>query len=324
MFAEDLLRDLRKEGFTPASVAAYLRRILARIVGTLTERADLVRSVAGTSFVLFAIQFGAALLLSWAVGRRVGVTYIIASSVTLLIASFWILAHIGLAGTPEVRSLRRIPLPVGLTLLRLAAVPAIVLLAREGRWSAVVWLFAASALTDVLDGIVARALHMESIIGALLDPAIDVFFNGTIFVALTMFGAIPWWVAALMLTRYGILIVGTCYLYLFHGPVKIQPTAFGKLTGLLTSVLVGLLLLGLAYWSDTMRARLKEVFDVGLGVLAGATIIQVLFIGLANKRALDQDRFLEQILPSASSAGLDPGSLTGSGKVVGDVRWPRR
>jgi len=50
----------------------------------------------------------------------------------------------------------------------------------------------------------------------------------------------------------------------------------------------------------------------------------VLFIGLANKRALDQDRFLEQILPSASSAGLDPGSLTGSGKVVGDVRWPRR
>jgi hypothetical protein len=87
-------------------------------------------------------------------------------------------------------------------------------------------------------------------------------------------------------------------------------------------VLVGLLLLGLAYWSDAMRARLKEVFDVGLGVLAGATIIQVLFIGLANKRALDQDRILEEILPSTT--GLDPASRAGSGKVVGDVRWPRR
>ncbi|HEX5031422.1 MAG TPA: CDP-alcohol phosphatidyltransferase family protein [Candidatus Eisenbacteria bacterium] len=324
MFAEDLLRDLRQEGFTPTSVALYFRRILARIVGTLAERADLVRSVAGTSFVLFAIQFGAALLLSWAFGRRVGVTYIIASSVTLLIASFWILAHIGLAGTPEVRSLRRIPLPVALTLLRLAAVPAIVLLAREGRWSVVVWLFAASAFTDVLDGVVARALHMESIIGAVLDPAIDVFFNATVFIALTVFGALPWWVTALMLTRYGVLILGTCYLYLFHGPVKIQPTAFGKLTGLLTSVLVGLLLLALAYWSDAMRSRLKEVFDVGLGVLAGATIIQVLFIGLANKRALDQDRLLEQILPPGPPQGLDPGSRAGSGKVVGDVRWPRR
>jgi len=324
VFAEDLLRDLRKEGFTPSSVAAYLRRVLARIVGTLTERADLVRSVAATSFVLFAIQFGAALLLSWAFGRREGVTYIIASSVTLLIASFWILAHIGLAGSPEVRSLRRIPLPVGLTLLRLAAVPAIVILAREGRWSVVVWLFAASAFTDVLDGIVARTLHMESIIGAVLDPAIDVFFNATTFVALAAVGALPWWVAGLMLARYGVLIVGTCYLYLFHGPVKIQPTAFGKLTGLVTSVLVGLLLLGLAYWSDAMRARLKEVFDVGLGVLAGATIIQVLFIGLANKRSLDQDRILEEIMPSTHSTGLDPAPRAESGKVVGDVRWPRR
>ena len=321
MFAEDLLRDLRREGFTPASVSAYIRQVVARIVATLSERADLVRSVAATSFVLFVVQFGAAILLSLWFGRRMGVTYLIASSVTLLIASFWILAHIGLAGTPEVRSLRRIPLPVGLTLLRVAAVPAIVLLLREGRWSVVVWLFAASAFTDVLDGIVARALHMESVIGAVLDPAVDVFFNGTIFVALTVVGALPWWVAALMLARYGILTLGTCYLYLFHGPVKIQPTAFGKLTGLVTSVLVGFLLLGIAYWSDATRARLKEVFDVGLGVLAAATIIQVLFIGLVNRRALDQDRLLEEILPSSQPS--PPGSRTGPGKVVGDVRWPR-
>ena len=320
MFAEDLLRDLRREGFTPSSIASYIRRISARIVATLSERADLVRSVAATSLVLFAIQFGAALLLSWAFGRRVGVTYLIASSVTLLLACFWILTHVGLAGSPEVRSLRRIPLPVGLTLLRLAAVPAIVLLLREGRWTVVVWLFAASALTDVLDGIVARKLHMESAIGAVLDPAVDVFFNGTIFLALTAVGALPWWVASLMLARYWILIAGTCYLYLFHGPVKIQPTAFGKLTGLVTSVLVGLLLLGLAYWSDAMRARLKEVFDVGLGVLAGATIIQVLFIGLANKRALDQERLLEETALGTAA----PGEQGASGKVVGDVRWPRR
>ena len=309
MFAEDLLQDLRREGFTPASILVYVRKITARVVQRLPQHTELMRSVAATALVLFAVQFGAALLLSWAFGRRIGVPYLVASSVLLLVSAFWILIHIGLAESSRDRSpIRRIPAPVALTLLRLVSIPAIVLLIQNRSWGVVVWLFALSAATDVADGYLARALSQESRLGTVLDPLVDIAFNSSVFVALAVAGELPWWVAGLMLARYALLVFGTFFLYVFQGPVRIQPTAFGKLTGVLTTVLVGLLLLGLALWSGPMRLRLKDVFDVGLGVLGVATIIQVIFIGLANKKALEQ--------APAAEAPL-------RGKVVGDVRWPR-
>lgn len=310
MFAEDLLRDLRSEGFAPASIATYVSRISSRVARRLPQQAELVRSVTATALILFALQFTAALVLSWAYGRRIGVPYLIASSGLLLFASFWILIHIGLSDPArDERPIRHIPFPVALTLLRLVSIPAIVLLIQERSWSAAVWLFAISASTDVFDGVLARALGQESRLGVVLDPLVDIAFNSAVFVALAVVRAFPWWVAALMLARYSLLLFGTSYLYVFHGPVRIQPTSFGRLTGVLTTVLVGFVLLGLASWGYATRLRLKEVFDVGLGLLAFATIIQVVFIGLANKKALDRE--------SAAEETPRPG------KIVGDVRWPR-
>jgi len=89
------------------------------------------------------------------------------------------------------------------------------------------------------------------------------------------------------------------YLYFFHGPVRIRPTLFGKLTGVLTTVLLGFLLLGLSSWSDQTRHSMKEVFDVGLGVMGLATIIQVVFIGLAN-RSEAPDLIEVEALPATS------------------------
>ena len=309
MFAEDLLRDLRRGGYSPRAILTYVRRISGRVVARLPGHAELVRSVAATALLLFAIQFGGALLLSWAYGRKFGVSYLVASSAVLLLASFWVLTHIGLAHSArDERPMRRIPFPVALTMLRLVSIPAIVLLIENQSWSVVVWLFAVSASTDVIDGVLARAFRSESRVGSVLDPLVDIAFNASVFISLAVAGELPWWVAGLMLGRYGLLIVGTFCLYVFRGPVRIQPTAFGKLTGVLTTVLVGLLLLGLASWSNATRLRLKEVFDVGLGVLAFATIIQVIFIGLANQKSLERESAEE---------------VPRTGKVVGDIRWPR-
>jgi len=308
MSAEDLLRDLRREGYSWGAIVKFFRVSLTRVSRGLPEHPELVRPVATTALGLFTIQFGAALVLSAQLERRIGVAYLIASSLLLLFASFWVLTHVGLLhGSPDGQRVVRMPLPVAITMLRLVSIPAIVLLVRMQLWTPVVWLFAASAFTDVLDGVVARAFHLESSVGALLDPLTDILFNSSVFVALSLESVVPWWVTALVLTRYGILAGGTVYLYLFHGPVRIQPTLFGKLTGLLTTLLLGFLLLGLSSWSQPTQHRLKEVFDVGLGVLGLATIIQVVFIGLAN-RNLTLEPVVEEDRPS---------------KVVGEIRWPR-
>ncbi len=304
----DLLQELRQDGYSFRSIARFARVSLARVSRGLPEHPELVRPIAATALVLFAIQFIAALVLSTQLERRVGVTYLISSSVLLLFASFWVLTHVGLLlGSRDGQRVIRMPIPIAITMLRFVSIPAIVLLIHEERWKAVVWLFAASAFTDVLDGVAARALRVETRVGALLDPLTDVAFNSSVFIVLAQSGVVPWWVTGLMLARYALLVGGTVYLYLFYGPVRIQPTLFGKLTGVLTTVLLGFLLLGLSSWSEGTRHRLKEVFDVGLGVMGLATIIQVVFIGLAN-RNMKPEPLEEEERPS---------------KVVGDIRWPR-
>jgi len=131
-----------------------------------------------------------------------------------------------------------------------------------------------------------------------------------VFIALLEARIVPWWVTALMLIRYALLVGGTVYLYFFQGPVRIQPTLFGKLSGVLTTVLLGFLLLGMSWWSESTRHSLKDLFDVGLGVMGLATIIQVVFIGLANRN----------VSPELIERSVMPERPT---KVVGEIRGQR-
>jgi cardiolipin synthase len=314
----DLLEEIRREGYTLRAIWRFVRVSLARVSRGLPEHPELVRPLAATALGLFALQFVAALLLSIHVGQSVGVTYLVASSVMLLFISFWVLTHVGLLlGSRDGQLVIRMPIPIAITMLRFVSIPAIVLLIREERWAAVVWLFAASAFTDVLDGVLARALHVETRVGALLDPMTDVAFNSSVFIALLEARVVPWWVTALMLARYALLVGGTVYLYFFYGPVRIRPTLFGKLTGVLTTVLLGFLLLGMSWWNDATRQSLIGVFDVGLGMMGLATIIQVVFIGLANRSEPPG------ILGGVSSVAGLPTQSERPAKVVGEIRGPR-
>ncbi len=307
----DLLAEIRREGYTLRAICRFARVSIARVSRGLPQHPELVRPIAATALGLFVLQFVGAVLLSMHVGQSTGVRYLIASSLMLLFISFWVLTHVGLhLGSRDAQLVIRMPLPTAITMLRFVSIPAIVLLIREERWAAVVWLFAASAFTDVLDGVLARALRVETRVGALLDPLTDVVFNSAVFIALLEAHVVPWWVTALMLMRYALLVGGTVYLYFFHGPVRIRPTLFGKLTGVLTTVLLGFLLLGMSRWGGTTRQSLKEVFDVGLGVMGLATIIQVVFIGLAN-RIEGAEEVERSEMPERP------------GKVVGEIRGPR-
>ncbi len=307
----DLFEEIRQEGYTLSAIWRFVRVSAVRVSRGLPQHPELVRLIATLALGLFALQFMAALLLSVHVGRSAGSSYLLASSLMLLFLSFWVLTHVGLLlGSRDAQLVIRMPLPIAITMLRFVSIPAIVILIHEERWAAVVWLFAASAFTDVLDGVLARALRAETRVGALLDPLTDVAFNSAVFVALLVARVVPWWVTALMLARYALLVGGTVYLYFFHGPVRIRPTLFGKLTGFLTTLLLGLLLLGLSSWSEATRQSLKEVFDVGLAVMGLATIIQVVFIGLANRT--DGPEIVEVTERPELSA-----------KVVGEIRRPR-
>lgn len=95
-------------------------------------------------------------------------------------------------------------MPNALTVLRAALVPVIVALLFVGgeaaRWAAAA-IFAVAAVTDSLDGWVARRYRVESRWGKLADPVADkVLIIGSLG-ALAWLGELPWWAVVVIVAR---------------------------------------------------------------------------------------------------------------------------
>jgi len=139
-------------------------------------------------------------------------------------------------------------------------------------------------------------------LGTILDPQVDIVFNIGLLFALARAHVLPEWVFGLAVLRYAVLLVGGSCLCLFVGPVRIYPTLFGRMTGIVMTALIAMLLL-LHTLGGHLRERLESLTVIALAVMLSATVIQVLALGWYN---------LRMMTGAAESA---------RGRVVGDVRW---
>jgi cardiolipin synthase len=105
-------------------------------------------------------------------------------------------------GNAHVRSDRVFTIPNLLSVLRLAGVPLFLWLLlgpREDAWAIVV--LALAAISDWMDGKLARWLDQTSRLGALLDPAADRLYILATAFAFVVRDILPWWFFALILLR---------------------------------------------------------------------------------------------------------------------------
>ena len=154
-----------------------------------------------------------------------------AGKLSILAAFTLVTLHIGLLRDRDGYRLSALNLPTALTLLRVVLVPGIALCMVERHFTLAFVLYLAAALSDVADGWLARRWNQTTRLGTVLDPLVDIVFNLTMFGALAAAGLMPSWVFGVATLRYGILLVGAACFYVFVGPVRIQPTVFGRLTG---------------------------------------------------------------------------------------------
>lgn len=130
-----------------------------------------------------------------------------------------------------------------LTVLRILVVPVFVSLLVYGRPGPALGVFVAAALTDLLDGWVARRQHRQSRLGAFLDPVADKFLLASAFVMLTYLKVLPFWIAAVVITRDAILVVGTVLIAVLGSRIHPRPTLAGKAATVfqILTVLTGML-----------------------------------------------------------------------------------
>jgi cardiolipin synthase len=120
-----------------------------------------------------------------------------------------------------------------LTLLRLLLIPAFVLLMLYGRFGWALVIFIVAGLTDLLDGVAARAAGQSSDLGAWLDPAADKLLLVTTFIVLTLpniglVNRLPLWLTILVISRDVGIVLTVAIVNLAVGPRTFRPSPLGK------------------------------------------------------------------------------------------------
>ena len=134
-------------------------------------------------------------------------------------------------------------------------------------------MFVVAALTDRVDGYLARRHNLVTELGALLDPIADKLLIGTALVILSALGELPWWITVVILVReLGITAMRFALLRYADLPVS----RGGKLKTVMQSVAIGIYLVPLGElpsWVHVIAAVVMGV-AVALTVVTGADYVR--------------------------------------------------
>src|SRR6476661_6362149 len=118
--------------------------------------------------------------------------------------------------------------PNQLTLLRMMFLPFIVinLVAGHHQWALV--LFVLAGFSDGLDGLLARTLKQQTVLGQYLDPIADKLLLSTVFLVLSILHRIPWKFTVMVFSRDISILIVSAVLYTIAGLRDFRPSIFGK------------------------------------------------------------------------------------------------
>lgn len=118
--------------------------------------------------------------------------------------------------------------PNQLTLLRMIFVPFIVIHLVSGRYLWALVVFVIAGFSDGLDGLLARMLHQQTVLGQYLDPIADKLLLSTMFLVLSILHKIPWKYTVLVFSRDISILAASAVLFAIAGLRNFSPSIFGK------------------------------------------------------------------------------------------------
>ena len=118
--------------------------------------------------------------------------------------------------------------PNQLTLLRMIFLPFIIinLVKHDFKWALA--LFVLAGMSDGLDGLLARTLHQQTVLGQYLDPIADKLLMSTMFLVLSIEKMIPWKYTVVVFSRDISILLISGVLFMIAGLRDFRPSIFGK------------------------------------------------------------------------------------------------
>lgn len=160
-------------------------------------------------------------------------------------------------------------IPNMITLARMALVPGFLVCIIYDHLQISLAIFILAALTDALDGYLARRLQQESQLGLYLDPLADKLLCAVSYLSLALIGLVPAWLAVVVLFKDLFIGMGITIIFLAGQTPQAAPTRWGKGTTFLQAVAIGMAML----WAVLGRET------TGLGVLFWLTGVLTVLSG---------------------------------------------
>jgi len=107
-------------------------------------------------------------------------------------------------------------------------VPFIVIYLVDGHYLWALVVFVVAGFSDGLDGLLARTLHQQTLLGQYLDPIADKLLLSTMFLVLSILHKIPWKYTVLVFSRDISILAASAVLFAIAGLRDFRPSIFGK------------------------------------------------------------------------------------------------
>lgn len=138
-------------------------------------------------------------------------------------------------------------IPNLICLVRLALIWPVVTLLHAGRYELALALFVIAAVSDGLDGFLAKRYRWVSEVGKVLDPAADKLLLVIVFVESAWLQLVPWWVTAAAVARDVMIGLGALIYRVWFGPLRGRPTVLSKINTAAQLLYLALVMLGAAF-----------------------------------------------------------------------------
>ncbi len=166
-------------------------------------------------------------------------------------------------------------LPNLICLLRIVLVWPIVVSIAHADYPLTLLLFFIAAMSDGLDGFLAKRFNWTSELGKLLDPLADKLLLVGVFLVATWYGLIPRWLTIAAVGRDVLILLGSLAFHIFWGPLNGRPMISSKINTLLQLLYVLAIVAHAGY-----RRPPASLLDV----LAWLTLATVLISGASYVR----------------------------------------
>jgi cardiolipin synthase len=244
------------------------------------SRIKLRNSVIGIMGAYLLLTAAAALLAALFTDRGFGASLLLWTVPVIIVYTVLILLNLDYIKSRDGKIRESFGVSNSLTSARIISVAPMMVSLFHGYMTAGLVIYCLAALTDVLDGIIARRYSQVTLMGVMVDPVGDILSTEAVCVFLWTEGVVPGWLLLLLSVRYFEFFAGLSILAWMQREPPLEATKAGKIVGVVQFSCFTLLLLTEVIPEFGLNSLVENGVFVLLGISFAAVIVSQTTIGL--------------------------------------------